>query len=44
MKIDSQLDIGSRKIFTIKMFDKICKRTTKRLKIDGIVHVNGANN
>ena len=43
VRIASQVDLGDITIFTIKVFDKICKRTTKRLKIAGISHVNGAN-
>ena len=41
VRIASHWDLGSRAIFTIKVFDKICKRTTKE---NEITHMNGANN
>ena len=44
VRIVSQEDLGARAIFTLKVFDKICKRITKETKIVGITHVNGANN
>ena len=43
-EFNSQWYLGARAILTLKVFDKMCKTTTKETKIVGIAHVNGANN